>query len=61
VNTVDALQIARGEVPPGSLALRKCDTSGDTFCNTVDALQIARGEVSPGPANQRCSAYLGGG
>jgi hypothetical protein len=61
VNTVDALQIARGEVPPASLASRKCDTNGDTFCNTVDALQIARGEVASGPTNQRCAAYLGGG
>jgi hypothetical protein len=59
VNTVDALQIARGEVPPSGQRADKCDVTGDGFCNTVDALKIARGEVSPGPGGQLCRAYLG--
>jgi hypothetical protein len=56
VNTVDALRIARGEVPGSD---PKCDVTGDTFCNSVDALRIARGEVLPGSAAQRCAAYTG--
>jgi hypothetical protein len=56
-NTLDAFEIAEGDIVEGHPYFDRCDVNGDGVCNVTDALQIAAGQVSSAREDQLCPAW----